>query len=866
MKIDFKSDIYGILLPVLVMALTISLGANAQDKDKETGIKPWVENTSLPYSIPMGLEGHHISLWASHGRYFDSKNTGRWRWQRPNLFTTNEDIFTQCIVTPFLIPMLENAGAIVFSPRERDWQTNESVIDNDGSTKGSLYVEVNTKGKWESTKQPGFALHGGKFMDEENPFMSGTARQSKATSREKRKNVVSYQPMIPEEGRYAVYVSYQTLKKSVDDAHYTVWHKGEPTTFSVNQQIGGGTWVYLGTFDFDKGCNEFNRVEISNISGSKGVVTTDAVRFGGGMGNTIRGEETSGLPRCLEGARYYAQWAGMPYSVYSTRRGTDDYADDINTRSLMTNYIGGGSVYMPDSLGLGVPIELSLAVHSDAGNTTDGSIFGSLGICTTDHNDGLLASGLSRDVSKGFAEALVANLQSDMSYLYGDWTSRGIWDRNYSETRLPNVPSAIIEMFSHQNFYDMKFGLDPNVQFQIARSIYKTILRQISSLDGSECVVEPLAPEALSVTLDGKGKASLTWQPNYDPKEPDSKPTAYVVYVSVGTGGFDNGTMVMGTSYETDLEPGILYNFKVASLNAGGKSFDSEVVSACFESRDAKTILIINGFRRLSGPHIVETTDSLGFDIDKDEGVPYFKTVGLAGKQVCFDPKKGGKVGEGALGYCHDYLAGTFIAGNSFDFISEHASAIHGSGKYNIISCGSDVFDSGSSELPSCDAIDLILGQQKKEGLFAASYKVISRHLMGFIRQFAENGGGILVSGSFVASGMNDPDERDFLSDVLKCSLAGTYTDGNGSATGMGTITEFHHSLNSTHYASTHSDILRTEGFAFPTMVYDTGGTACVAYESSGYKSITMGFPFECIKTKKKQTDIMRGFLNFLLK
>ena len=41
---------------------------------------------------------------------------------------------------PFLIPMLENAGANVFMPRERDWQVHEVVVDNDGSTGKSLYI------------------------------------------------------------------------------------------------------------------------------------------------------------------------------------------------------------------------------------------------------------------------------------------------------------------------------------------------------------------------------------------------------------------------------------------------------------------------------------------------------------------------------------------------------------------------------------------------------------------------------------------------------------------------------------------------------------------------------------------------------
>ena len=92
----------------------------------------------------------------------------------------------------------------------------------------------------------------------------------------KRKNpsLVSYQPNLPQAGKYAVYVSYQTVEKSVDDAQYIVYHKGQETSFSVNQQMGGGTWVYLGTFDFDAGDNPYNRVVITNQSRKKHRVVT----------------------------------------------------------------------------------------------------------------------------------------------------------------------------------------------------------------------------------------------------------------------------------------------------------------------------------------------------------------------------------------------------------------------------------------------------------------------------------------------------------------------------------------------------------------------------------------------------------------
>ena len=87
---------------------------------------PWVKNMSRPNKISNGLEGRHLAIWASHGRYY-SPAQAIWKWQRVNLFGTNEDLFSQTFVVPYLIPMLENAGAVVWTPRERDWQKIETV-------------------------------------------------------------------------------------------------------------------------------------------------------------------------------------------------------------------------------------------------------------------------------------------------------------------------------------------------------------------------------------------------------------------------------------------------------------------------------------------------------------------------------------------------------------------------------------------------------------------------------------------------------------------------------------------------------------------------------------------------------------------
>lgn len=844
---------------------------------------PWVFNASRPYFVTAGLQNRHLSLWASHGRYWDAERG--WKWQRPNLFCTTEDLFTQTIVVPYLIPMLENAGAIVFTPRERDWQQQEIVVDNDDRHSISYQEIVNGK-KWKNCDSLGFANLQASYQDGENPFQMGTVRQAKATKR-KKNSLVSYQPNFQKEGKYAVYVSYQTLPKSVPDAKYIVYHKGQATEFTVNQRMGGGTWVYLGTFEFDKGCNEFNRVVCTNHASRRGVVTTDAVRFGGGMGNIERGGFVSGLPRCLEGARYYAQWAGAPYSVYGGRKGKNDYADDINTRSMMTNWLGGGSVYMPAMDGKRVPIELSLALHSDAGYNPDGqSTWGALAICTTDFNDGMLNSGISRFASKDFAKALRDNLVEDMTNTFGSFGKRYLWDRNYSETRLPEVPSAIIEMLSHQSFPDMRIAQDPMGKFTIARSIYKTILRFVSSNHDEPYVVQPLAPNHFSVEVDELGYASLTWNAQLDKTEPTAKPTSYIVYQAEGKGGFDNGTMVRSNIYNVKLEPGKLYNFRVAAVNQGGESFPSETLSALYNPTATNKILIVNNFHRLASPQVVDNDSIQGFDFDQDPGVSYGLTAGWSGKQKVFDIHRMGIESSSGLGYSGNEMTGQFVAGNDFNHTVEHAQAIASGNKYSIASCSSEAILSGRVKMTDYQAVDLINGLERYDGYTHQYYKTFTPAMQKRIKYYALNGGKLLVSGSYNGSDMQDEEEKSFMGAILKVNYEptgtkfivqdvnpedSTITERDSIATtsptvsGLGKEFSYYHSLNAKHYAATHPEILKPIGStAFCAMRYLTGTSAAVAYRSTSYRTFTMGFPLECISDEKTRYSIMQGILKFL--
>lgn len=860
-----KKKILTLLLLHTLATFTLLAQRNGWGDINYTGA-PWVQNVSQPYRVTRGLQNRHLSVTASHGKFYDQAK-GYWRWQRPNLFGTTEDLYTQTIVVPLLIPMLEKAGAVVYTSRERDWQKAEVIVDNDNDHGTHNYRETaGRKSEWTNAPMAGFASHSGNYNDGENPFTAGTARQCAAT-RGDATSSIRFMPDLPDDGRYAVYVSYQTIGNSIDDAEYVVRHKGQQTVFHVNQRMGGSTWVYLGSFDFDAGCNDDNCVILTNRSKhGDGVVTSDAVRFGGGMGNVERGQRLSGMPRCLEGARYSAQWAGAPYSVYSFKNGSDDYRDDINTRSAMTNWMAGGSVYVPNAEGKGVPIELSLAVHSDAGydkNYT--ALVGTLSICTTNFNNGMLNAGVSRQMSRTFADMLLDNTHNDIVAQYGHWAKRVVYDRNYSESRVPMVPSAILETLSHQSFPDMMMGQDPNFKFTLARSIYKTILRYVSDQHGTPYVVAPLTPDHFSVSINSRGKAELRWRKVSDRHESSAEPEAYRVYIAQANGGWDNGQMTKHTAVTVNLKPGVLYRFRVAAVNDGGESFPTEELTAVYHPNARHTVLIVNGFHRLSSPAVINTETLQGFDLDADIGVWSGYTAGWNGPQTEFEKSFIGKEGPGGLGYGNDAYAGHFLAGNLFNYPTIHAKAMQGLTDYNVSSCSADALVDETIKLKDIDALDLILGLERDDNRSLVKYKSFPQRLQKTIRQFTHKGGHLMVSGAYIGSDMTAPSEAQFVREVLKAEYKGTLPTLNcKTLQGLGGTSNFYNTPNEVQYAQQTADVIEAIGGSFTPLIYSNGYSAATAYAGKDYHSFTMAVPLECIVSPADRQRIMKAVLAFL--
>jgi len=867
-----------------------------------------------------GLSGNIVAVWPSHGWYFEPL-LNRWEWQRARMFHTVEDMYTHSYMIPFIMPMLENAGAYVWDARERDTHNFGAVVDNDGGNAQSGYHETNGKKKWKNGEGTGFAYSRNKYKDFENPFEEGTYRMVDTESDKHKFSTASWDVDMPEAGTYAIYVSYKSLPNSAHDAIYTINSLGGSQQFKVDQSMAGGVWVFLGSFELAKGVNK-DVVTLSNHSSDKkAVITADAIKVGGGKGNIVRrvalptpensaiaekNEDTKYLgkegvdyqyigsgehPWFHLGSRYFLQWSGFPHKVYSTSDGINDYVDDYRSRGEWVNWLAGGSDVLPGKPGLKVPVDVSFCLHTDAGTTPNDDIIGTLLIyCTTKNGKkfGKYENGTPRELSRQFADIVMTEVVNDIRAKYEPkWTRRGMWDKSYYEARVPEVPALLMELLSHQNFADMKYGLDPQFRFDVSRSIYKGIAKFIAKRDHRDCVIQPLPVNSFAINKLSDSFYMLNWEPTPDPLCSSAVAKKYIVMEQVGINdGFKEVEIVEEPHYSVHIDDNEIHSFKIIAMNEGGRSFPSETLSLGVPNNSKGTVMVINNFTRISAPDWFDSGKMAGFYDSKDHGVPYMEQINYLGAQFEFRRNLEWRDDDApGFGACRSNYETQNVAGNTFNYPTLHGSAIMKAG-YAFVSTSVKAVEDGYVDLSQYASVDVIMGKQKEtqtgRGAKPSRYKALTSKLMNVLTAYTRNGGNVLMTGAYVASDIWDKEnpaqnEINFAKNVMgytwvdgRATLRGEVYSVNSAlkmSDGMCNL-QFHNTLNSDFYAVESPDAIKASDERGATILRysENNIPAGIASDRYGYKTVVVGFPFETIKNDNERNEFMNRVLNFFEK
>ena len=750
------------------------------------------------------LAGKTVYVSAGHGLVW----TGSvWRTQRPNTNDIVEDLVAVEAVNEYLVPYLHAMGAHVVTVREPGLASERVIVDDAAAVVEGEPQEVDSsEAGWGEVTLP-------IVSDATNPFTAGGARALRAGAQVR--GGLVYAPELPSTGHYPVYVSFVQGADRVADAHYVVRHSGGETHFRIDQRRHGSTWVFLGEFYFEAGAppSEASVVVLDDSSDVGAIVSCDAVRFGTGLAVHDRGGGANGRPMFEQAARYYTQWNGAPPSVFAAFSG--DSTADVSTRSRFAAWDhspGDDAVYV--------------AWHSNAPNPRVGTSTYTYGSSAP---PGPLSNFSGVAGSRELQDFVHFEIIDDLRAAWDpQWADEGRFTAYFGEVNPnhnPVMPAILVEVAYHDTPSDALQLRDPRFRGLVARAMAQGIARYFASKDGTELVLPPEPPEAVSITNDGRGGLQVRWQPSPEKPGAGDPPDRYLVQVSHNGYGFDEGTEVAGHSFTIEgLDPLELRHVRVVAVNDGGRSLPSQTVSAALAPSGRASMLVVAGFDRLDGWLLVPedlTQYALG-------------TVRRMWLRRIND-------GSYAVRHAHAIAA----AGVSFDGATD------------------DVVELGEIELDGYQAIDWFTGEDSvgDDPLPALSRDALTDYL--------EVGGALLLSGAEIGWALDEhgaPEERAFVREHLhaRYQLDDAETYDVRPMAGPLEAAPMLSFADPTAYDPRFPDVFEAEPGGTLALAYHEGAGegAAVAWES-GSRGVLLGFPFETVAGEEDRAALMLAVLDF---
>lgn len=757
-------------------------------------------------NIDGGLSGKTVYVSPGHGWVYDT-DSSTWSTQRGITQGMREDDSNTEIVSYFLVPYLQNAGALVFSSRETDRNEEMAVVDDtDGFDflSSGIYEEG---GVWtETTSGKGYGRTSYPIDISNNVFENGKYRYATAGTG----SWARWTANIPSDGSYHIYVSYKTYTDRAQNAVYTVDHAGGSTEVTVNQQHHGSTWVDLGSFYFKKGTSiEHGSVTLNkNDEAENGsIMIADAVRFGGGDGLINRGVVTSDKPRWEEAAKVHAQFLGAPATVYQSS--VNDRTSDVTARSRWAAW--------ENEAGVDDPVFISWHSNAYNGNARGISTYiyssddpGTTYV-TTEASEGSVELG---ELVHNRVFGAVTTLFDASWYEYGN----GMYSAYFGEINPGynnEMPSCLIELAFHDNAADALMLRNPKFRDIAARAAYQAVVKYFADRDGYEPVYLPGTPRNLRTETNTDGSITLVWdEPETDADFYLGHPaTGYIIQKSEDGYSFDRGTDVGNVFEFTENDPAQskpLY-FRVIAYNDGGVSFPS-VVAGTIPAKTGAQILVVDGFERV------------------DANTPRFN-LGISGNNR----------------YMLEHI-------NSFNYFIQYADV------FEALGFSVDFSQMGNLDLIDLDSYDAIIWYAGEQSSNDTTFTISEQAV---IAQYLEDGGAFFVSGSEIGWDLVEKgsvEDIAFFNEVLNADYindsSGLYTFlGEGDFTGMDGV----YDDGTYFYQADFADVIEPfNASGLGILYYDTEkslGAGIIT--NTGKKVAVLGFPFETILNFETKTAIM---------
>ena len=531
----------------------------------------------------------------------------------------------------------------------------------------------------------------------------------------------------------------------------------------------------------------------------------------------------TGMPMWAEGARYWLKHQGVDSTLWNLYDG-DEYKDDMKCRAMWVN-------------SLDTKIDLCIALHTDGFDSgNDSTIIGTLCIYTAKDDEGKtrLRDGRDREkTNRNLADWIQTQITKDLQTIEPAWTRRQLKEANYCESRVPVVPSIILELLSHKNMADMQYGLNPQFRFAAARAVYKGIVRYLNGIDAA---IQPLPVQDLGVFPANDNGSPLTvnlrWKPVTDTLEHNAAPLYYMVYIQTDNGEWDVQQVENATELKVELKQGVPYSFYVVAGNEGGLSLPSPTVSACLPAENEyPTALIVDAFNDTYGPEWFIDSTYAGI---------------VPGTYACEDRFSCAYIGEQwnyrksdpwvnddncGFGACYRDHAGQLTIGNTRDYTVQHGRILR---QMNIsyVSCTAGML----TPVSRFQLVDFICGRQRNP-MTAEHYRLIADYL---------NAGGKLLLSTDHFSAI----DQAWAKKQLHASFYAAQATHSGRILVSGHKPYQLLMQPNDHQLFTHApQALKHESDAMPLAKYmDMRCTAAVGYKSPTTATLVFGFPLETVQ------------------